>query len=547
MGPSWPRAAMTGRSNSGAPTGPSPETSRIWTTPLVRFSSPPTPASCSIPGVGTEIVVMELRSCSVSTGQERVRFTKHDNTVYSGAISPDRTLAATAGGDFDEIYLWKVTDAAPLHRLAGKGKPNLSACWSPDGKLIGWGSTFKFTSYNDRGPMERSFSLADLEFGPLADAGHRRARESLGSLSLQLTGPTCLEVKQQNAVVAKIAPPHDRETIRSFSFVTGGRVAVGGDFALYLFDARTGAKIREFQGHTSTVWAVTPSPDGRFLLSASGDQTIRIWLPDRDDPLLSLFFAGDDWIAWAPEGYYAASPGGENLMGWQISNGPEQVGTFVPASQFRKSLNRPDVIKLALKTGSVASALERLNERVKVVQEVLPPLVVITSPDHTGVRVDNPELTVRAKALARPGHPSAPGVCWSTNGRTMVTRAARMSPTIRPVARRGSRAGKCGWNPAGIGWPPSPRATSARAARTRSRSSTTSSAPDAQALRPRGRRRRLRGRLAQAQVHRRRRETPRGCPPGPVRPRPSRASPPISALGGPQGHQGSIPERPPLA
>ena len=88
-------------------------------------------------GVGSAVL-------QVSSGQERLRFTKHDNSVNSGAISPDGTMAATAGGSSNEIYLWRLADASSLHRLAGKGHAAWSAGWSPDGKSIAWGNTFKF-------------------------------------------------------------------------------------------------------------------------------------------------------------------------------------------------------------------------------------------------------------------------------------------------------------------------------------------------------------------------------------------------------------------
>jgi WD40 repeat protein len=341
----------------------------------------------------------------VGTGEERVRFAGHDNTVFAGALSPDGAVAATAGGDAQDIYVWRTTDGTTLHRLAGKGKRNWSVGWGADGKSIAWGNTNARGVPNDRGPLERTFSLADLAVGPPPGAGTWRARESRGSLSLRLAEPARLEVRQGDALAATIAPPYPGERILSYSFLSGDRVAVGGSYGLYLFDARTGAKAREFRGHTGSVWAVAPSPDGRLLLSASGDQTLRVWDPDRDGPLLSFFFAGDDWVAWSPEGYYAASPGGEGLMGWQLDNGPEQVGTFVRAEQFHKSLYRPEVIKLAAVTGSVALALERLKEPARSVPEVIPPFVVITSPEGSGVRLVQPELTVRAKAVSQAGHP----------------------------------------------------------------------------------------------------------------------------------------------
>jgi WD40 repeat protein len=55
---------------------------------------------------------------------------------------------------------------------------------------------------------------------------------------------------------------------------------------------RQGNKLGDFVGHESDVWAVAPSPDGRFLLSGSADQTVRLWNLKTREPLVTLFRGG---------------------------------------------------------------------------------------------------------------------------------------------------------------------------------------------------------------------------------------------------------------
>ena len=99
-------------------------------------------------------------------------------------------------------------------------------------------------------------------------------------------------------------------------------------------------------------------------MSLCGDQKLRIWDPAAKRPLLlTLYISGREWIIWTEDGYYAASPGGERLMGWIVDQGIDKLPSFYPAERFRKALYRPDVIKLVLEKGSVAEALRAAYPR----------------------------------------------------------------------------------------------------------------------------------------------------------------------------------------
>ena len=332
-----------------------------------------------------------------------MRFARHSNTVHACAFSPDGTLAASTGGDNNETFLWRTADAQPLHCLVGKGRGNYGAAWTVDGMAIAWGNSRKGSSIT--APLEHTFLLLDLERSELSDDKDlRRAQPARGSLVLEVSGNTSLAVKEGEAIVSTFTMKTPYERIGCFTLLPGERAAVGTSFGLYLIDARSGKTIRSFQDHTGNVWGVAPSPDGRFLLSASDDQTLRIWDPDRIEPVLSLFFAGDDWIAWTPAGYYAASPGGEQLMGWHVNNGLAAMASYYPASRFRKTLHRPDVIKRLLESGSVDRALADANTAAgrrsaqTEVAEILPPRVTITAPGTSKAQVQSKSLNVEAAA-----------------------------------------------------------------------------------------------------------------------------------------------------
>lgn len=141
-----------------------------------------------------------------------------------------------------------------------------------------------------------------------------------------------------------------------------------------------------------TVWAVNVSGDGRLVVAAMGDGSIRWYRLEDGRELLSYFPNADGkrWVLWTPTGYYDASPGGEDMIGWNVNNGPDHAADFFPASRFREAYHRPDVVDMVPRALDEDRALAAANVarggdvRAPSVLTARPPVVEILSPAPGG-------------------------------------------------------------------------------------------------------------------------------------------------------------------
>ncbi len=160
---------------------------------------------------------------------------------------------------------------------------------------------------------------------------------------------------------------------------------LGSEFRLRAFDAQ-GHPLWEQPG-PGVARGVNLSADGRIVVVAYSDGTIRWQRWSDGAELLALFVNRNTkaWVAWTPSGYYKASPGGEDLIGWHLNRGWNQAADFFPASKFRDKYSRADIVDRVLDTLDEAEAirqadLARPQRAAAPILESLPPVLSILSP-----------------------------------------------------------------------------------------------------------------------------------------------------------------------
>jgi hypothetical protein len=186
----------------------------------------------------------------------------------------------------------------------------------------------------------------------------------------------------------------------------GQRLALGTEWSLRLF-GRDGRQLWRrprpaLPGRSTSPatggWSWRPTATARSAGTGSSD----------GEELLALYPHADRerWVLWTPRGHYAASPGGEDLIGWQVNRGWDEAPEFYSASRFRERFHRPDVVALVLQELDADKALARADREAggaktaeKPVAQSLPPVVRIIDPID-GSPAEGGDIIVRFEAEA---------------------------------------------------------------------------------------------------------------------------------------------------
>ena len=320
-------------------------------------------------------------------------------------------------------------DLKPLSNgglAVGAGDP-LVAVLSADGKPL-WQQRGEIADFRDQrgeNAIRLSQSGDTVQFG-YEPWGKRPARFSLktGQLELdpaadsRLSGPLTqapgLEItdwidKYDPKLNGSPLALQQYEMSRSLAIAPDKkRFLLGADWSLRLFDA-TGKQLWEVAA-PGVAWAVNISGDGRLAVAGFGDGTLRWYRMTDGTELLALFphRDGKRWVAWTPQGFYQASAGAEDLIGWHLNHGSRKAPDFYGASRFREQFYRPDVLARVLETLDVDKALaladkERGTKTATTdLKAILPPTIKIISP-ASGTKTSSNTLVLFYRAESSTG------------------------------------------------------------------------------------------------------------------------------------------------
>lgn len=340
-----------------------------------------------------------------------LEYSGHDGTVFASTANADGSLVATAGGTRNAIQIWDAATGERKVLLQGAGEPVTAVGIDAANGSVAWGNgnpcPDRVSCPELEGALDHALALPTAERffdGPQVAARpetYIRAAPSEGQWSLGVApgGKDALEnavlqITNGGKVVRSIENDGTNGFVHSAYTLIGsglGLITGGSDGTLLEYKTATARVAGEFTGHTGEINAMAVWEEAGLLVTGSADQTLRLWNLKTHRLIVSMFFAGPEWIVWMPQGYYYSSDDGDKLVGWQVNQGRDREGRFIRAGQLKKHLWSPEMVRRAIILRNAEQAVEEMRPGVDHELEKL----LRRKPPDFGIRIAADQSKVR--------------------------------------------------------------------------------------------------------------------------------------------------------
>jgi WD40 repeat protein/serine/threonine protein kinase len=310
-----------------------------------------------------------VRVWDAATGQGVYTLRGHTGVIRSVAFSPDgRRLVSTA--EDNTARVWDTTTSQEARSFPGGGNSVASVAFSPDGQWAALAGARalrvrNLTTGREVGPLPRgnrpvhslTFSADGTRLAGVTDQGAVRVwttqtgqvvqdfgggRSDITTAAFSTNWEQVALVDGSSVHVRNLRTGTQRAALRAnlpgtiftLTYAPGGQqlaLVVDDDGPVEVWDLTTGQKVLALHGHTSQVFSLAFSPDGRRLASADAGAVI-IWDAGTGQALRTL--RGPTWVgravvhecrglAFSPDGRRLAAASEEGITVWNAMTGQE--------------------------------------------------------------------------------------------------------------------------------------------------------------------------------------------------------------------------------